>query len=52
MSAGSLVTSKHLCQIYQAWLTLQLKPAVLKQYVQPAALLQTCQQVWHSVTEL
>ena len=45
MSAGCVVTPKHLCQIYQAWLMLQLKPAALTQYMQPPALLQMCQQV-------
>ncbi len=45
MCAGSAVTPKQLCQIYQALLMLQLKPASMQLYVQPAALLQMCQQV-------
>ena len=45
MCAGSAVSPKQLCQIYQALLMLQLKPATAQLYVQPAALLQMCQQV-------
>lgn len=45
MCAGSAVSPKQLCQIYQALLMLQLKPATMQLYVQPAPLLQMCQQV-------
>ena len=45
MYAGSAVSPKQLCQIYQALLMPQLKPATMQLYVQPAALLQMCQQV-------
>ena len=43
--AGGAVSPKQLCQIYQALLMLQLKPATMQLYVQPAALFQMCQQV-------
>ena len=45
MCAGGAVSPKQLCQIYQALLMLQLKSATTQLYVQPAALLQMCQQV-------
>lgn len=44
-----MYTPKHLCQIYQAWLVLQMTPALLVQYTQPVVLLQLCQQVRCSV---
>ncbi|KAL0048903.1 hypothetical protein WJX82_001964 [Trebouxia sp. C0006] len=45
------VSPKQLCQIYQALLMLQLKPATMQLYVQPAALFQMCQQAFRQDVE-